>query len=85
MSRDKDFLEWFNNKDFFFIENMKPERKPEYYCRVAWFARDEEIEKLKNGKVNDTLPCPFCGSNKTSITTSISCDDCTSTWKRSYL
>lgn len=43
---DINFIRWYKNKDFFFIEKMKPEYRKEYYCRSAWFARDEEVNTL---------------------------------------
>ena len=42
--KDIHFLNWYNKKDFTVLEKMKDEFHREYYCRSAWFARDEEIE-----------------------------------------
>lgn len=44
---DDNFLKWYRNKDFTVLERMKKEVHREYYCRSAWFARDSEIETLK--------------------------------------
>jgi hypothetical protein len=43
----KTFDEWYANKCFTVLEGMKKEYHREYYCRSAWFSRDDEIDKLK--------------------------------------
>ena len=44
---DKTFVAWYNKKDFCMLLRMRKKYHQEYFCRTAWFARDEEIEKLE--------------------------------------
>jgi len=44
---DYKFIEWFKNKNMLMIEQVAKEYQAEYYCRLAYFSRDEEIEKLE--------------------------------------
>jgi len=52
--RDIYFTNWYEEKDFTVLEQMKSEFHREYYCRTAWFQRDEEVDKLheENEKLN---------------------------------
>ena len=45
--RDTNFVKWYEKKDFTILEMMKPEVHREYYCRSAWFARDDEVKDLQ--------------------------------------
>ena len=74
--KDIQFLKWFHNYDFNFIEGMPQEQQLEYYCRAAWFAREGLIDNKKefgerhealaeytDYKKNKNVLCPVCKGN----------------------
>lgn len=40
------FEEWHRNKDHWAVEAMKPESRPEYYCRSTWFHQQWKIDDI---------------------------------------
>jgi len=47
VASDKEFTDWYSNKDFTVLEQMSRDKHREYYCRSAWFQRENDIAKVR--------------------------------------